>query len=73
LCRPEPRIVLLLTTCSLQAFEPVRRRITALWETVWQESGGPAPSPGFVESRTEISGPAEADRFLTTASRWLSL
>ena len=27
LCRPESRAVLLLTTCSLEAFEPVRRRI----------------------------------------------
>jgi len=71
LCRPEPRIVLLLTTCTLEAFEPVRRRLTALWETVWQESGGPSPAPGFVESRTELTGPAEADRFLATATSWL--
>lgn len=72
LFRPEQHIVLLLTTCSLEAFEPVRRRIATLWETVWQESGGPAPAPGFVESRTEITEPAEADRFLATATRWLS-
>ena len=72
LCRPEQSVVLLLTTCSLEDFEPVRRRITALWETVWQESGGAAPSPGFVESRTEITEPAEAERFIATASRWLS-
>jgi hypothetical protein len=73
LCRSEEHVVLLLTTCSLEAFEPVRRRITALWETVWLESGGPAPSPGFIESRTEITEPAEAERFLATASRWLPL
>jgi hypothetical protein len=71
LCRSEEQVVLLLTTCSLEAFEPVRRRITAVWEAVWQESGGPAPAPGFVESRTELTGPAEADRFLATATRWL--
>jgi hypothetical protein len=71
LFRLEQRTVLLLTTCSLEAFEPVRRRITTLWETVWQESGGPAPAPEFVESRTEITEPAEAERFLATARRWL--
>jgi hypothetical protein len=73
LCRSEQRVVLLLTTCSLEAFEPVRRRITAVWETVWQESGGTPPAPGFVESRTEITGPAEAERFLATATSWLPL
>jgi hypothetical protein len=73
LFRPEQRIVLLLTTCTLEAFAPVRRRITALWETVWQENGGSAPAPGFVESRTEITEPADAERFIATASRWLSL
>ena len=72
LFRPEQCVVLLLTTCSLEAFEPVRRRITTLWETVWQESGGSAPAPEFVESRTEITGPSEAERFLATVSRWLS-
>jgi hypothetical protein len=71
LFRPEQRIVLLLTACSPEAFEPVRGRITALWERIWQERGGPAPAPGFVESRTEISEPAEAERFIATASRWL--
>lgn len=70
--RPEPHIVLLLTNCSLEAFEPVRRRITALWEAGWHEGGGPAPVPGFVESRTGITEPADAERFLATASRWLS-
>jgi hypothetical protein len=73
LCRPAPRVVLLLTTCSLEAFEPVRRRIARLWETVWQRSGGAPPAPGFVESRTEIAGPAEAERFVATATRWLPL
>ena len=71
LCRPEARVVLLLTTCSLQAFEPVRRRISRLWETVWQESGGAPPAPGVVESRTELAGPGDAERFVSTASGWL--
>jgi hypothetical protein len=73
LFRPEQHVVLLLTTCTLEAFEPVRRRITALWETVWHGSGGGVPAPAFVESRTGMTEPAEADRFLATASRWLSL
>ena len=73
LFRAEERTVLLLTTCSLEAFEPVRRRITTLWEKVWQESGGPAPAPGFIESRTEIVEPAEAERFIATTGRWLPL
>jgi hypothetical protein len=71
LCRPTARILLLLTTCTLEAFEPVRRRITALWESVWAESGGSAPAPAFVESRTEITSPAEAERFVATATGWL--
>jgi hypothetical protein len=73
LLRPEPSVVLLLTTCSLEAFEPVRRRITSLWETVWRESGAPAPAPGFGESRTGIAEPAQGERFLATVSRWLPL
>ena len=72
LFRPEPRVVLLLTTCSLEAFEPVRRRIGRLWETVWQGSGGHPPAPEFVESRAEITGPGDAGRFLASATRWLS-
>ncbi len=71
LCRPDSRIVLLLTTCTLEAFEPVRRRLTSLWETAWQESGGPPPAPRFVESRTELTAPAEAERFVATATSWL--
>jgi len=73
LCRPESRIVLLLTTCTLEAFEPVRRRLMALWETVWLEGGGVAPAPAFVEARTAITGPAEAERFVATATSWLPL
>ena len=72
LFRPEQRIVLLLTTCSVEAFGPVRRRINALWEAVWKESGAPAPAPAFVESRTGLTEPAEAERFLATATGWLS-
>lgn len=72
LFRPEGSIVLLLTTCPLEAFGPVRRRIAVLWETVWAESGGPAPAPAFVESRTEIAAPADGERFEATASRWAS-
>lgn len=71
LCRPEQRVVLLLTTCSREAFEPVRGRITRLWETVWQASGDLSPAPGFIESRTEITGPGEAERFIATATLWL--
>jgi hypothetical protein len=71
LFRPEPHIVLLLTTCSVEAFEPVRRRITALWETVWQESAGPAPAPAFVESRAQLAAPTEGERFLATVTLWL--
>jgi len=72
LCRPGPCEVLLLTACSHEAFEPVRRRIGRLWETVWQESGGGAPAPAIVESLAEIAAPAEAARFLEAATGWLS-
>ena len=72
LFRAEQHIVLLLTTCSLEAFGPVRRRITTLWEAVWKESGAPAPAPAFVESRTGLTEPAEAEQFLATVTRWLS-
>ena len=72
LFRLESSGVLLLTACSVEAFDPVRRRIAALWEAVWRECGGPAPAPGLVESRIAITEPAEAERFLATATRWLS-
>jgi hypothetical protein len=72
LCRPGPCTVLLLTTCTLEAFAPVRRRLMTLWEALWVESGADAPAPAFVERRTEISGPAEAARFVATARGWLA-
>jgi hypothetical protein len=72
LCRPAPQVLLLLTACTRDAFEPVRRRITTLWEAVWRQSGGPAPAPDLEESRTAVTGPADAERFLRTAEGWLS-
>mgnify|MGYP001594569297 CR=1 FL=1 len=72
LCRPTPDTVLLLTTCTLAAFEPVRRRLATLWEAVWQESGGQPPAPEFSEKRAGMSVPTDADRFLLATSAWLS-
>jgi hypothetical protein len=72
LCRPARGRVLLLTACSLEAFEPVRRRLTALWATACQECGAALPAPGMVESRTELTDPSGAKLFLDTASAWLA-
>jgi hypothetical protein len=72
LCQPAPHVLLLLTTCTRDAFEPVRRRIAALWESVWRQSGGPVPAPDLEESRTAVAAPADADRFVRTVEGWLA-
>ncbi|MBI5711010.1 MAG: hypothetical protein HZC42_12030 [Candidatus Eisenbacteria bacterium] len=72
LCRPAPDTVLVLTTCTLAAFEPVRRRLATLWEAVWQESGGQPPAPPFAEKRAGMSVHSDADRFLLATSAWLA-
>jgi len=71
LCRPAPHVLLLLTTCTRDAFDPVRRRITAQWDAVWRRSGGPVPAPDLEESRVALNEPADADRFTRTAQGWV--
>jgi len=71
LCRPEPRIVLLLTACTPDAFAPVRRRITELWDAAWRESGGPPGTPEVVEHRTGLTTAADSERFHATVTSWL--
>ena len=73
LCRPVPDVLLLLTACTRDAFEPVRRRITGLWESVWRQTGGPAPAPDLEESRAAVSVPADAERFSRTVEGWLTV
>lgn len=73
LCRPVAHVALLLTACTRDAFEPVRRRIGVLWASVWRESGGPAPAPDLEESRVALGVPADAERFVGTAEGWLAL
>ncbi len=72
LFRPRQNVVVMLTACSLVAFGPVRRRIAALWEAAWREGGGSLPAPVPAEDRVQVATPAEAERFLATASGWLA-
>jgi hypothetical protein len=73
LCRPAPHVVLLLTSCTRDAFEPVRRRVVGLWEAVWRQSGGPAPAPDLDESRTAVNTPADEERFVRAVEGWLAV
>jgi len=71
LCRPSPRRVLLLTATPRESFPHVQKRIAALWETVWTESGLDRPIPGMREERIEMSNAEEARTFLERAVAWL--
>ncbi len=71
LCRPAPLVLLLLTACTRDAFEPVRRRIHAAWESAWRQCGGPVPAPDLEESRVAMNAPADAGRFTQAVEGWL--
>lgn len=72
ICRPLPSEVLLLTAGAADAFAHVRRRLLALWEHAWRDSGAPPPAPPITDERIEMSGPEDAEQFLGAVQVWLT-
>jgi hypothetical protein len=73
ICLPTLTDVLLLTPGSPGGYVHIRRRLTALWEKCWEESGQRAPAPPIADERIELLGPEDADTFRAVANRWLTV
>ncbi len=71
LTQPFLRVVVLLATGELDAFTRLRQRLLAVWEAAWYESGEAGPAAAFVDRHVALSGPEDADAFLTAADVWL--
>ena len=69
--RPGPRSVLLLLAGAPDGFAHVRRRLLALWDTAWRDSGGATPAPALVDQHVVLAGPEDAESFLAAAAGWL--
>jgi len=72
ICRPAPRVVLLLTAAPRDTFPHLRRRMLKLWQEAWLEVGYERPIPGLKDERVELGAPADAEAFLAGAGAWLS-
>ncbi|MBI1798124.1 MAG: hypothetical protein HYR73_00375 [Candidatus Eisenbacteria bacterium] len=73
LCRPSADRVLLLTAGSGEGFAHVRRRLIALWERSWRESGDAPPAPPVTSERVEVTGPEDSEPFVSAVIGWLTL
>ncbi len=71
LTMPFARVVVLLATGEQEAFARLRQRLLAVWETAWAEAGQARPAAAFVDRHVALSGPEDADAFLTAADVWL--
>jgi hypothetical protein len=72
LSRPSMNSVLLLTAGPADAFMNLRRRVLALWDTAWRDSGSPPPAPALVDQHVSLAGPEDAETFLAAAAVWLT-
>ncbi|HEY6195171.1 MAG TPA: hypothetical protein VI504_09025 [Candidatus Eisenbacteria bacterium] len=72
LSQPFPHIVTLLAACEPEAFAQLRRRLLAAWEKAWVDAGMPPPVAAFVDRHLALSGPEDAEAFLTSADVWLA-
>jgi hypothetical protein len=71
LTRPSTNSVLLLMASAPEGFPHVRRRLLALWDTAWRDSGGAPPAPALTDRYVTLAGPEDADAFLHSAAAWL--
>lgn len=69
--QPFAHIVALLAAGEPEAFAQLRRRLLAAWERAWQEAGFAPPAAAFVDRHVALSGPEDADAFVTAADVWL--
>src|SRR5262249_15116760 len=72
LTQPHPRVVVLLATGEPEAFTQLRRRLLAVWEGAWRESGLAAPAAAFVDRSVGLAGIEDIEAFGTAADVWLA-
>lgn len=72
ICRPSPGSVLLLNAGPAEGFVYLRRRLLALWDTAWRDSGAAPPAPALVDQHVAMAGPEDAEAFLVAAGAWLT-
>jgi len=72
ICRPAHGSVLLLNAGPAEGFTYLRRRLLALWDTAWRDSGAAPPAPALVDQHVAMAGPEDAEAFLAAAGAWLS-
>jgi hypothetical protein len=71
LSRPFPQVIVLLASGEAEAFARLQKRMLAAWELAWS-AGAPTPAPAFIDRHAPLSGPEDADAFLTAADVWLA-
>jgi hypothetical protein len=72
ICRPAKGSVLLLNAGPTEGFVYLRRRVLALWDTAWRDSGAAPPAPALVDQHVAMAGPEDAEAFLAAAGAWLT-
>jgi hypothetical protein len=72
ICRPAPGSVLMLNAGPAEGFVYLRRRLLALWDTAWRDSGAAPPAPALVDQHVAMAGPEDAEAFLAAAGAWLT-
>jgi hypothetical protein len=72
ICRSAQGSVLLLTAGPPEGFLHLRRRLLALWDTAWRDTGGATPAPAIIDQHVVMAGPEDAEAFLGAAGAWLS-
>ena len=69
--RPGTLTVLMLVAGAPDGFVQLRRRVLALWDTAWRDSGSAPPAPALVDQHVVLAGPEDAVVFDSTAAAWL--
>jgi hypothetical protein len=51
----------------------LRRRLLALWDQAWRESGSTGPTAPVRDERIEMTAGRDVTAFVTAVTRWLTL
>ena len=73
ICRSAGGSVVLLNAGPTEGFAHLRRRILALWDTAWRDTGSLPPAPALIDQHVAMAGPEDAEAFLAAAGAWLTL